>query len=454
MSETKQKIDKLIKSGTSKLSKGSWEKAIKDFQEVLKLTPNNTFAMMKIGDSMNRLGKAEEAVKYYNRAALRFAEEGSTIKAIAANKSILKLKPDSPGIKERLSGLSTDSQPAIDPGITITDSSAQKIETGDDSGETGEVDIKDLLMDTESRASEFSLSRKREAKGGDLSIVDRMLGEREKVVLLTDLTRNEFEVVVDKLASVEFTKGETIIKEGETGDSIFIIATGEVSVYRADEFGKDVWLVDLKEGESFGEYGFFSNSRPFATVKAKDDVTLLKLTRRDTEEIIEKHPGVRKVMIRLYKERVLDTLLALSPIFSPLSPEKRKELLKSFVLKTMKKGQMIVREGDPGDKMYVIQSGQAEVIKKEGEGTILLSRLIPGDFFGEASMITGKKRTASVVATQDMRILELSRDNLKKVSEARPEIVKTIKEYMDKRIEETTSDLKAFKDGKKGSKLI
>ena len=68
-------------------------------------------------------------------------------------------------------------------------------------------------------------------------------------------------------------------------------------------------------------------------------------------------------------------------------------------------GDRIVREGDEGSALYIIQAGRVAVLKKVGNTEVLLMYLDPGAFFGEMSLLEGLPRSASVCATEPTRVL-------------------------------------------------
>ena len=85
------------------MAKGNWEKAKGEFLEVLKLSPNDQYSILKAGDCEAKLGDVDGAIRYYDKVAEIYAKEGFLVKAIAVNKLILRLRPDSPRIMDRLS---------------------------------------------------------------------------------------------------------------------------------------------------------------------------------------------------------------------------------------------------------------------------------------------------------------------------------------------------------------
>ena len=78
-------------------------------------------------------------------------------------------------------------------------------------------------------------------------------------------------------------------------------------------------------------------------------------------------------------------------------------------------GQMIVRQGDPADKFYIISSGEVEVLQGTGGPPLLLNRLKKGQFFGEVGLLTGAPRNASVRAVTRCELLALDRETFRAV---------------------------------------
>jgi CRP-like cAMP-binding protein len=90
-----------------------------------------------------------------------------------------------------------------------------------------------------------------------------------------------------------------------------------------------------------------------------------------------------------------------------------------------KSGEIIIREGDEADSLYIIDQGHADVIS-ESSGGVLIGQLQAGDFFGEVAILTGKTRTATIAAKTGMRVFELARKDLNQLTEAYPHIVGTL----------------------------
>jgi CRP/FNR family transcriptional regulator, cyclic AMP receptor protein len=106
------------------------------------------------------------------------------------------------------------------------------------------------------------------------------------------------------------------------------------------------------------------------------------------------------------------------PMFSDFSKRHLHRLAADTDELIFEPGQIIVREGDPGEALFVVLEGQGKVVR----GKRKVGEVVPGDFFGELSAIDGQARTASVVAVTPMRLLRLFRRTLTSLLEDEPQV--------------------------------
>lgn len=111
--------------------------------------------------------------------------------------------------------------------------------------------------------------------------------------------------------------------------------------------------------------------------------------------------------------------LAQVPLFAGMPPRFLKRLADKMDEQRFMEGASVVRQGEPGDTFYVIVEGEAKV--KDANGRTL-SRLIPGDFFGEISLMDGGPRTATVVAETKLTTLALSRRDFGALLRSEPHV--------------------------------
>ncbi|HYI82278.1 MAG TPA: mechanosensitive ion channel family protein, partial [Acetobacteraceae bacterium] len=95
------------------------------------------------------------------------------------------------------------------------------------------------------------------------------------------------------------------------------------------------------------------------------------------------------------------------------------ELMRERVLG---RGSSVVRQGEPGYSVFIVAEGALDVVREQDGAETPLRRLVPGDIFGEMSLLTGQPRTATVRAATDAVVFEVAKDHLDPVLRRRPEL--------------------------------
>lgn len=98
------------------------------------------------------------------------------------------------------------------------------------------------------------------------------------------------------------------------------------------------------------------------------------------------------------------------PCLSALTPEEAAESARQLQKRTLAPGEVLFSEGDPGDSMYVLVSGQVEVRGAGLDGPHDLATLSPGTLLGEFALMADARRFRSVVALTAAEVWELRRD--------------------------------------------
>lgn len=136
-------------------------------------------------------------------------------------------------------------------------------------------------------------------------------------------------------------------------------------------------------------------------------------------------------------------LLKEVPLFDLLDSHERAELAAQLDVVRFPAGEIIYNYGDPGDAIYVVSEGEAELFLKNDTGErIVLEIAQRGDFFGELSMLDQGTRSASVVVTQDLSALRLERGDLEKFLHIRPQAAMDLLGAMGRRHRATVERLR------------
>ncbi|MBA2429133.1 MAG: Crp/Fnr family transcriptional regulator [Thermoleophilaceae bacterium] len=102
-----------------------------------------------------------------------------------------------------------------------------------------------------------------------------------------------------------YADGEVVFREGDTGDTCFVIRDGAVRVTRARAFdGQAITLAELRFGEPFGELAMFGGETRSATVEALEDTRAVALLAADMKRLLAAHPEVSLSMLSVLAARV------------------------------------------------------------------------------------------------------------------------------------------------------
>jgi len=126
--------------------------------------------------------------------------------------------------------------------------------------------------------------------------------------------------------------------------------------------------------------------------------------------------------------------IVVSPLFRDFSVDELVAVIQGLKLLTYETKQIILREGDRGESLYMLTSGMVKAFRKNAQGKqVALAELSEGAFFGEGSILTGKPRTATVVAWEPCELLELDRPTLDSITKTHPHVWDVLQEFAVKR---------------------
>src|SRR5213596_1859483 len=136
------------------------------------------------------------------------------------------------------------------------------------------------------------------------------------------------------------------------------------------------------------------------------------------------------------------SILRGEPLFSCLSDEQLNQLVTQARLNYFGRGEPVIEEGSPGDSMFVLLRGAANVSVSKNGSTIQVATLGAGDCFGEMSLLTGEPRSATVRADGDCYVMEIGKPVMAEVLRAAPSCLVQFSELLAQRKMETEGILK------------
>jgi len=241
--------------------------------------------------------------------------------------------------------------------------------------------------------------------------VDAMANERHRVLALLHgvpclepLDVVSLEYLAARAEPVVVVPGCDVVRQGDAGDRLYVVVDGTAEVLL------DGYAVGtVGPAGSFGEKALLRDVPRAATVRSTTAMNLLAISREDFLAALDDGGAgsFSVAALRAGTARERADVLARVGLFSHLDAGAVAVLADASVVDRWPQGTAVVREGDEGDRFYVVLDGRA-VVSSGGEP---LAELHPGDQFGEIALLHDVPRRADVTAATDLTTLSLGRDD-------------------------------------------
>jgi len=238
--------------------------------------------------------------------------------------------------------------------------------------------------------------------------MSRILNVLEGSFLFAALDSSELQVVAKAMQDKTVEPDSMIIKQGDDGDVLYVIEEGSLECYKLIE-GTEKMVKVVGPGDAFGELALLYSCPRAASVKAVEKCILWELDRETFNHIV-KDASAKK------RDRYESFLLSV-PLLEGMEPYERSKVADALRSETYEPGQTIVNQGDPGDKFFIMEEGEAIATKSfvAGQMPQEVMQYKAGDYFGELALLHNEPRAANVVAKTSVRILNLDRRSFKRL---------------------------------------
>lgn len=261
-----------------------WQKALAALEELRKKDAGDPKILLKIADLLQRTPDRRGAVSAYKQAAVSLLRAGFSRKALAIYKIILRLEPGDGEALEKSREILREVETAPgQPGIPPVPAQGQDMQETEEAVE---------------KAPHAPPPDSTSPAPGAVSPVPQVF---------SFLGSDEWQGLVDRASRRAFRHGEVALKEGDTGDSIFVIMSGSANVL-SSIIGETVRLATLSGGDVFGEVAFLTGRPRTASVVAEGPLEVVEIGRELLEETIERNPLVLDSLVDFYHSRVQNTI--------------------------------------------------------------------------------------------------------------------------------------------------
>ncbi|MBI1979954.1 MAG: mechanosensitive ion channel [Elusimicrobia bacterium] len=125
----------------------------------------------------------------------------------------------------------------------------------------------------------------------------------KQIDLFKMLSEEERDFISERLKKEIFLAGEFVVRQGEPGSSFYLVLTGELEALRRSGEGKEVVVGQLGSGQFFGELSLLTGEPRAASVRVLKDAEILRLEKKDFQEILTKHPSLTESLAEVVASR-------------------------------------------------------------------------------------------------------------------------------------------------------
>ncbi len=233
---------------------------------------------------------------------------------------------------------------------------------------------------------------------------------------------------LEKLASagqlLEFRRRDPVFRRGDAGETALYLLAGEVLARYPDGREKRMSTNDAASRYPVGNL----NPRPFDLLAVSKRVEMFSIDREEQDRIIalaslsEQEKPVETDQAVVVQETEVDPQwlfrMLQSPAFASMPADKLDRFMAAIEQVEMKAGDTVIRQGEPGDYYYIIQSGSVVVEREQGPVTFPIATLQADSAFGEEALLREDAvRNATVRMAEDGSLVRLHRDAFKALLE-------------------------------------
>jgi len=223
------------------------------------------------------------------------------------------------------------------------------------------------------------------------------IGILRKIPLFSSLSDSELQKILEAPENgiAEYGMKETIIKESEIGDCMYIILDGSVEVSMRG-IGREISIATLRAGDFFGEQALTvmdATGRRNATVKSLHSAKLFRINRKYVQLTLENDDvGMEDMTVPHVKTQANEVRAMIQGmrLFETLKDSELESIGTWTEICTVGPGDFVIKESEKANCMYVVLEGAVEIFTLDDEGKItVLARHERGGYFGEQALLPG-----------------------------------------------------------------
>ena len=236
--------------------------------------------------------------------------------------------------------------------------------------------------------------------------------------------------------------GTAIVRDGEPGDSLFIVEAGEARVLKRVPPRPVTEMARIGAGDLVGEIAIRTDRKRHATIQAVTEVRVVEIAHATVLRVAEQYPALTDLLDRLTRQRLVANLLLLSPFFTALPPVQRPVVFGRFKPRKVRAGTEVIEQGEAARGLFMVLLGALELVVTRPDGRrVSLGKVGEGAHVGELALLDDEPEAATATALGAAELVVLPAADFYQIVKDQPKLWSALKAGADQRKLQITAAL-------------
>ena len=270
-----------------------------------------------------------------------------------------------------------------------------------------------------------------------LSAESRTLRQLRRLPLVAALDDDVWSRILPHIFVKKLNDGEVLFRAGTSTENLYLVVEGELQLlFNLDEENEGLELQTRVVGDTAGDFAVINGDLHIVTARSKGRSRLACFPREALELLSNIAPEILAHVYDNASQLSQQVMMArvYCQLFGDIEPTRLKYLLQESQLQHVETGEILFRENDAPEGLYVVIAGRLSVDTTDNAGNVVkLAVVHSGDTIGEYALLTDSRRYATVYATRESMVAMLPREQFNEHIMTEPDLLASVAKLIVKR---------------------
>lgn len=268
--------------------------------------------------------------------------------------------------------------------------------------------------------------------------------------LMADVAVDVTRELVQSVEEIELDPGDVLFHQGEVADAVYLVVSGELAATASYNDGREIDLGLIRPGDPVGELAVMLGNGRAATVRAREPSLLARVSSEALGGLLERSAALQEALENETRRRLRRNQLAeiIELYFGLGDLDGRRELERRFQWQEMSPGDILFRQGDPADSLYIVVRGEVWVVGRDEQGgDAPIASLGNHEIIGEMGPLSDQPRAAAAVAARPSLLVRLEREDFEELARQYPSLMMRVTRQLVDRLRRSQRKRSAARGG-------